>query len=359
MTILYVLLAILLLGILVTVHEFGHFIAARMTGIAVNEFAIGFGPKLLSWKSKKYDTQFSLRLIPMGGYCAFYGEDDADGKVLNDPRAYSNQSVWKRMFTVIMGPLMNFVLAFVVLFGYLMIGGIYDPAPDSLYVYAVDAASPAEAAGLMPNDIILAINDQKVSRELSGESLRAALDTQAALTGTVTVHVQRGDEILSLPLTPNFNKAEQRYLMGITLSYDLAGPRTPGIGEAVQLTWYNCVQAGSTITNALKNLVTTGEGFEETGGPVAIIHTVTEQTRQGGLEAYVNLLIIISINLGVMNLLPIPGLDGSRFLFMVVEAIRRKPIAPQKEAMVHLAGMLLLFAIMIFFTFRDVMRIFQ
>lgn len=359
MTILYVILAILLLGILVTVHEFGHFMAARLTGIEVNEFAIGFGPKLLGWKSKKYDTQFSLRLIPMGGYCAFYGEDDAQGKTLDDPRAYNRQSVWKRMFTVIMGPLMNFVLAFVVLFGYFMIGGVYDPAPDSLYVYGVDAESPAQAAGILPNDVIIAINGQPVGRELTGESLRTTLDEQAALTGTVSVQVTRDEKTVDLSLTPRFDEASKRYLMGITLSYDLAGPRTPGIGEAFQLTWYNCVSAGSAITNALKNLVTTGEGFEETGGPVAIIQTVTEQTQTGGLEAYVNLLIIISINLGIMNLLPIPGLDGSRFLFMVVEAVRRKPIAPQKEAMVHLAGMLLLFAIMIFFTFRDVMRIFH
>ena len=359
MTIIYVLLAILLLGILVTVHEFGHFMAARLTGIAVNEFAIGFGPKLLGWKSKKYDTQFSLRLIPMGGYCAFYGEDDAEGKTLDDPRAYNRQSVWKRMITVIMGPLMNFVLAFVVLFGYFMIGGVYDPAPDSLYVYGVDAGSPAQAAGLLPNDVILAINDQPVGRELSGESLRAALDQQAPLTGEVKVTVQRGNKNLTLPLTPRFDEEAQRYLMGVTLSYQLAGPRTPYVGEALQWSWQNCVSAGSAITNALKGLITTGEGFEETGGPVAIIQTVTEQTQAGGLEAYINLLIVISINLGIMNLLPIPGLDGSRFLFMMVEAIRRKPIAPQKEAMVHLAGMVLLMAVMIFFTFRDVLRIFQ
>ncbi|MBQ8536995.1 MAG: RIP metalloprotease [Clostridia bacterium] len=359
MTIFYVLLAILLLGILVTVHEFGHFVAARITGIAVNEFAIGFGPKLLGWKSKKHETQFSIRLIPLGGYCAFYGEDDVEGNILDDPRAYNRQSVWKRMFTVIMGPMMNFVLAFVVLFGYFMIGGVYDPAPDSLYVYGVEADTPAQAAGLQPGDVILAINTQAVGRELTGESLRTALDEQAALTGKVNVTVQRGQEQLVFPLTPQFNEAEQRYLMGITLSYQLSGPRTPGVGEALQLSWYNCVSAGSAITNALKNLVTTGEGFEETGGPVAIIHIVTEQTQSGGLEAYVNLLIVISINLGIMNLLPIPGLDGSRFLFMVVEAIRRKPIAPQKEAMVHMAGMLLLVAFMIFFTFRDVIRIFQ
>ena len=97
-TVLYVLIAILLLGILVTVHEWGHFIAARITGIDVMEFSVGFGPKLCGWKSKKHDTQFSIRLIPMGGYCAFYGEDDAEGKTAADPRSYSRQSVWKRMF---------------------------------------------------------------------------------------------------------------------------------------------------------------------------------------------------------------------------------------------------------------------
>lgn len=359
MTLLYVLLAILLLGILVTVHEFGHFIAARLTGIEVMEFAIGFGPKLFGWKSKKHETQFSLRAIPMGGYCAFYGEDDARGKTKNDPRSYSRQSVWKRMFTVLMGPMMNFVLAFAVLFGYFLFSGVYDAVPDSLYVYAVDADSPAQQAGIRAGDVILSINGEAVTRELSGASLREALDRQAAATGAVEMAVDRGEETLTLWVMPRYSAEHKRYLMGVSLGYELAGPRTPGLGEALAISWRNCVNAGSVIITALKNLVTTGEGLEQTGGPVAIIREVTVQTQTGGLDAYLNLLTVISINLGIMNLLPIPGLDGSRFLFMLWESVRGKPIAPQKEALVHMAGMLLLFGVMIFFTFRDVMNIFQ
>lgn len=359
MTILYVLLAIILLGILVTVHEFGHFIAARLTGIDVVEFAIGFGPKLLGWKSKKYDTKFSLRLIPMGGYCAFYGEDDAEGKTTDDPRAYNKQNVWKRIFTVLMGPLMNFVLAFVVLFGFLMISGVVDVKPDSLYVSSAEANSAAEAAGIQAGDVILSINGDPVERDLAGSSLRQAIDRHAEPDKALQVGILRGEETLFVDLIPAFDETQNRYLLGVLLTYELTDPRTPSLGEALSLSWRNCVDAGSTIFTALKNLVTTGEGLEDTGGPVAIIHAVTQQTQQGGLEAYLNLMIVISINLGIMNLLPIPGLDGSRFLFMLVEALRGKPIPPQKEAMVHMAGMLLLLALMIFFTFRDVARIFQ
>ena len=141
-TVLYVLIAILLLGILVTVHEWGHFIAARITGIDVMEFSVGFGPKLCGWKSKKHDTQFSIRLIPMGGYCAFYGEDDAEGKAAADPRSYSRQSVWKRMFSVLMGPGMNFVLAFVVLVLYFWIGGAQVPMGAYECIGSVEKAGP-------------------------------------------------------------------------------------------------------------------------------------------------------------------------------------------------------------------------
>ena len=130
-------------------------------------------------------------------------------------------------------------------------------------------------------------------------------------------------------------------------------------GDSVVSSWNNCVYAGGVIFNALKNLVTTGEGFNQTSGPVGVISEVSKEVRQGGFERFINLLVVLSINLGMMNLLPIPGLDGSRFLFMVLEAIRRKPVPPKKEAMVHLAGYVLLFGLMIFFTFKDVIRLFQ
>ena len=129
----YVLIGILLLGILIAVHEFGHFIAARISGIEVMEFAIGMGPKLIGWTGKS-GTKFSLRAIPLGGFCAFYGEDDVEGKSKDDPRAYNKQNVWKRIFTVAMGPAMNFVLAFAVAFAFFFCLGELVPVPkvDSL-----------------------------------------------------------------------------------------------------------------------------------------------------------------------------------------------------------------------------------
>ena len=129
MTFLLILAAILLLGIMIVVHELGHFFSACMVGIAVQQFSIGFGPKLLKWKSKKYDTEFMIRAIPLGGYCMYYSEDDVEGKQVDDPRAFHKQKVWKRMFTVLMGPAMNFVLACVVAVSLFYIGGVQTRIP--------------------------------------------------------------------------------------------------------------------------------------------------------------------------------------------------------------------------------------
>lgn len=362
MSILYILSAILLLGILVVVHEFGHFIFARMCGIEVAEFAIGFGPKLIGWKSRKYDTKFSVRLIPMGGFCAFYGEDDAEGNHINDPRAYAKQPVWKRMLSVLMGPGMNFVLAFTVLALFFWIGGsaVYDPV-----IIGVEPNGPAWEAGIRENDVIESINGVNV---LDGTTT-TIISAIAGYDGTAPLHLvvsRAGCETLETELTPFFDEEYSRYRAGVTIGAALRTTpdgrevRMPiSFADAVRGSWSNCVRAGTMVLDTLKDLVTTGKGLENTSGPVGVVTLVSRQVETGGLEAFLNLLVLISINLGVMNLLPIPGLDGSRFLFMLLEAVRHKPIPPEKEAIVHLTGMAFLFVVMIFFTFRDVARLFQ
>ena len=352
MSIIYVLIAILLLGILVVAHEFGHFMAARMTGIEVMEFAVGFGPKILSRTSKKTGTKFSLRVIPLGGFCAFYGEDDATGKTKNDPRAYGKQSVWKRMFTVLMGPMMNFILAFVVAAVYIFCTGTADVEP---YLMDVEPGGPAQIAGLQAGDVIAEVNGINM---LDGtmETLLGAIDGAEELTLTV----RRGEETLTIPCTPFWDEASGQYRIGITVSSRYTGAYRPvSLGAAIGQSWDTCVYAGGMILNAVGALVTRGEGLDQTSGPVGVVSLVSQEVRTYGFDAFINLLVVISINLGIMNLLPIPGLDGSRFLFMVVEAIRRKPVPQEKEAMVHLVGMLFLFGLMIFFTFRDVMNLFR
>ena len=359
MTIFYVLIAVLLLGILVTVHEAGHFFAARLTGIAVTEFAIGFGPKLAGWKSKKHGTAFSIRAIPLGGFCAFVGEDDPSGRHKDDPRAFARQKVWKRLLTVLMGPVMNFVLAFVVAALYFWIGGVGVATGIDPYVMQVAGAGPAYSAGLKDGDVITHINGVDV---LDGTTDTLLNMISGYKKGDEPLHmvIRRGETTFETDMTPFWDEAEGKYRVGVTIGgvYRVEQQKISFL-ESVSHSWETCVYAGGMVLRALGDLVTTGEGLDQTSGPVGVVSLVTEQVRTGGFDAFLNLLVVISINLGVMNALPIPGLDGSRVVFLLLESVRRKPIAPEKEAMVHLAGMAFLFMVMIFFTFKDVMNLFR
>ena len=343
----YILIGILLLGILIAVHEFGHFIAARICGIEVMEFAIGMGPKLVSRTGKKSGTKFSLRAIPLGGFCAFYGEDDAEGKFKDDPRAYNRQNVWKRIFTVVMGPMMNFVLALIVAIGFYWISGAYEVLP---VIDTVDADRPAAMAGLMPDDRIIGVDGVDFS-DAQVTDIQSALATQGE---PVDVTVLRGTEEMTFTMTPVWSEDYQKYMIGITFAME---SRPLPFGTAVQTGWSLCVEAGSLVFEALGGIFTDPEIRDSVSGPVGAVAVVAEAVQQNGFEAFISLLILISVNLGVMNLLPIPGLDGSRIVFHLVEAVRGKPIKPEREAMVHLIGMAFLFALMIFFTYKDIVRL--
>ena len=347
MTILYILLAIALLGVLITVHEYGHFIAARLTGIAVKEYSVGLGPKLLQWKSKKHETLFTLRPIPMGGYCMFYG-DETDQQNADDPRAFDKAKVWKRMLTVFSGPLMNFVLAFVLAVA-LMAG--YGYVVSQPYVADVEASMPAAEAGLQAGDELIAVDGQSIA---VGDvtALTAAIEALPD-GGSITLTVLRDGETLDLSLTPVWDEAEQRDRIGIGIRAYASLPA----GQIVPAAWNSCVYASTAILESLGKLVTTGEGASDAAGPIGVVQLVAEETQKGGLEIFLNLAVIISINLALINLLPIPGLDGSRLVFMLIEVIRRKPINRKIEATVHLVGYALLLGLMVFFTFRDVGRI--
>lgn len=352
----YIFVALLLLGILITVHEAGHFMAARLTGIPVAKFSIGMGPKLLRWKSRKHDTEFYLCLIPLGGYCAFVGEDDLG----DDPQAaqaFISQPVWKRALTVAAGPLMNFVLAFVAATLFFWIGGIDEITGISPFV-EVSAAGPAYEAGLQDGDVIESINGQNM---LDGttDTLVQAIGGYQQGDPPLQMVIRRGDDTFSTEMTPFWDEAEGRYRVGITIrGYYLTENRPCGLGEALTQSWNTCVYAGGAIISSLKTMVTTGEGVDQVMGPVGIISTVSSQVSTGGFEVFMNYLILLSINLGIMNLLPIPGLDGSRLVFLLIEAIRRKPIPPQKEAIVHFIGLVALLLLMVLLVFKDVFALF-
>lgn len=352
MTILYVLLAILLLGILIMVHEFGHFAVARLCGIAVKEFSLGFGPVIWQHKSKKSDTTFSIRPIPMGGYCMFYGDtdDDPNGSTKDDPRNYNKAPVWKRMLSVLAGPGMNFVLAFVVAIALM---GVYGAVATTPVVQEVEAGMPAAEAGLQAGDIFVRVNQTEVENG-TVQDVSNAIGADGS-SAPVEITVLRDGQEQTFTVTPQYDNELERYRVGVTIAQGYE--KTPA-SSILPSAWSLCKQASVAIVESLGKLFTTGEGLNDAAGPVGVVSLVAQQTQQGGLEIYLYLLVIISINLGLMNLIPIPGLDGSRLIFMLIEAIRRKPVNQKIEAGVHLCGYVLLFGIMIFFTFKDVLRLF-
>ena len=336
----YVLLALLLLGVLIIAHEAGHFWAARACGIEVQEFAMGMGPVLAKWKSRR-GTQFSIRLLPIGGFCQFYGEDEA----VDDPRAFNNQPVYKRMLTVASGPLMNFAVALLVVVLYVSALGIQTVVPR------VEAVEPnAAAAGLQAGDTLLTVNGRDVTdtsvvqEEISGSAGQP-----------VTLRVRRGGEELDVIIAPFFDEETVRYRVGFTFAQ--ARVRVPLSSSIPFSVRYN-IESVNLIVQTLKNLVFKGEGMNEVTGPVGTVYVIQEVTQQGGVDVYLELLALISVNLGVMNLLPIPGLDGSRLLFLLVEAVRRKPIRRELEGAIHGAGFILLMALMVVLTYKDIMQIF-
>ena len=336
----YYILALLLLGVLIMAHEAGHFLAARACGIGVQEFAMGMGPLLLKKKSKK-GTQFSLRLFPIGGYCQFYGEDED----LPDPRAFNRQAVWKRAVTVASGPLMNFIVAFLVIVLYMSAVGLLAVVPNVAQV-----EPNAQQAGLMPGDELIAVNGEAVT---DTQMIALAIDESAG--ESVTLTVLRDDEQMEIAVTPFYDEELGRYRAGFTFAQQRV--RVPLLQSVPFSVSYN-VESVRLIASTLKNLVFKGEGVNDVTGPVGTVYVIQEVTQAGGLDVYLELIALISVNLGVVNLLPIPGLDGSRLLFLLVEAIRRRPVKRELEGAIHAAGFILLMGLMIVLTYKDIMSFF-
>lgn len=336
----YYILALLLIGVLILAHEAGHFLAARACGIGVQEFAMGMGPLLLKKTSKK-GTQFSLRLFPIGGYCQFYGEDED----LPDPRAFNRQPVWKRAITVASGPLMNFIVAFLVIVLYMSAVGLLAVVPKVAQV-----EPNAQQAGLMPGDELIAVNGEAVT---DTQLIAMAIDESAG--ESVTLTVLRDGEQMEIAVTPFYDEELGRYRAGFTFAQERVHvPLLQSIPFSVS---YN-VESVRLIASMLKNLVFKGEGVNEVTGPVGTVYVIQEVTQTGGLDVYLELIALISVNLGVVNLLPIPGLDGSRLLFLLVEAIRRRPVKRELEGAIHAAGFILLMGLMIVLTYKDIMSFF-
>ncbi len=361
---LYILLALVLLGIITTFHEFGHFLVGRACGIGVIEFAVGMGPRLCGWERK--GTKYSLRLLPIGGYCSFVGEDEAS----DNPRAMNNQPVWKRMLTVLAGPAVNLLLAVIVATGLIAGGLIVNPFEiDSQPVLlSVVENSAAAEAGLLPGDTIASIDGEAISCDSAGMERAREIIGATSAGETLTLTVKRGEETLDVSLSPRYSEEDGRAMIGVSFqsfyrSYNLNV--LEAIPEAFRLTGRVVVETVKFLKNLLIGLFT-GQGVQDGAvqGVVGIVSTVSDDMKTGfgmtfvdGLHSILYWLMVISMNLGIMNLLPLPALDGGRVLFLIVEGLRGKPFNREREGLVNLIGFALLIMLAIFITYKDILAL--
>ena len=346
--VLYILIAIFMLGFIVTVHEFGHYIVGRLCGIGIVEFSVGMGPKLFGFRRR--DIDYSLRLIPLGGYCKFVGEDEENPSA----NAMNNQPAWKRLLTVAAGPVMNFLLAYVfcvILLSNFVIAE-YQPRITQIY-----ENTPAAQSVLQAGDIVTEINGMPVSYDQTGilavrEAIQSASEDQP-----VSMTVQRGEETIRVEIVPaQVTDAQTGKLVNqIGIAY---GGRYYHFGEAIARGCSYMVEVTGEMINGLKNLIFKGEGVDEVMGPVGIISFVSDLVYNEKLLAVVNLIFILSLNIGIMNLLPLPALDGGRIVFLIIEMISGKPVPPEKEGLVHGIGFALLLLLIVFITYKDIARLF-
>lgn len=369
--------------LLISLHEFGHFLVAKALKFKVDEFSVGMGPAI--FKKQKGETQYSLRALPLGGYCKFEGEDETDN---SDPRAFSNQKPWKRLLVLLAGGTFNIILGFVLFL-------VIVPAISPVSTNVIDTVVPhsyIENSGIQSGDEIVAINGKNVSfyndislyrenigndeeftitvkRDGKRETVTAKLSEQI-LTNTytedgieVTGSINGYEETDFVPYSDEYQKNDElvgttktqtRYIIGFR-------PVAEDInffnvwGEA----WNETKFVVKLVYQSFWQIITGRIGVEQMSGPVGIVKEVNNAvTAESHNWLYVlNLIALLTINLGIFNLLPIPALDGGRILFVLIEMVRRKPIPPDKEGIVHAVGMAVLLVFVLFVSYHDIVRL--
>lgn len=340
---------IVMFSLIIIVHEGGHFLVGKKNGIAVKEFSMGLGPRI--WGKKVGDTLVSLHLLPFGGACIFEGMDGTVDESRDD--LFDKAGIFARISTVFAGPICNFILAFFL--SVILIGSIGYDEPQ---IAGVLEGYPAAQAGLQAGDVIKSIGGKKIVcyRDISSHTF--------FFEGKTTeVVYERNGEVHTAVLTPLYDESEERYLFGIagSVGRHKVGPLKT-VRYAVHEVYYWIDISYKSIGMIFQGRVTK----DDVAGPVGVAQVVGQTYDHAKTDgAYyiwlnmINLTILISANLGVMNLLPLPALDGGRLMFMFIELITRKRVDPDKEAMVHFAGIIVLIVLMFFVMFNDISRFFR
>ncbi len=333
------LVAVLLFLVLIIIHEFGHFIMAKLNGVKVNEFAVGFGPKLFKWG--KGETQYSVNLIPLGGYCAMEGEDEESG----NERAFCNKKAWRRFIIVAAGAVFNILL------GVILVSLSLIPSQrfSTTTVAKFDDNAVSVQSGLREGDKIV---------EVDGRRILTTYDLSYAFTGiedgTVDLKVERNGEKTELR-DVKFATENIDGINYISVDFYVYGEEKT-FGSFIKQTLLQTASYMRVVWFSLVDLIGGKFGLNAISGPVGVTAAIGSVAKQNIMNI-IPIMALITINLGIFNLLPIPALDGGRLVFIIYEMIFKRPVPQKREALVHTVGIVILFAFMIFITFKDIWKL--
>ncbi len=340
------LITVIVFGVLIFVHEFGHFLAARIFGVRVNEFAIGMGPKLFSYKSKKSGTLYTIRALPIGGYNSMEGEieeSDEDG-------AFCSKPVWQRMIIILAGAFMNILLGFIIMLIIVLTTKNY--LSNTVNVFRADGAEGyiSDYQGLKSGDKIIKVNG---NRTHIADEVTYAIFKDGVEPVNVTV-IRDGEKIVIEGV--QFPTASiQGQVYGVR-NFSLNVERK-NFTNTMKHTFYGSINSIVQVFDAIKGIIVGKYGFNDVSGPIGVGEALGEAAAIGN-STLLMLVVLLAMNIGVFNLLPIPALDGGRFVFLLIEAIFRKPIPKKIEENINAVGMLLLFGLVIIVAFKDIFKVF-
>ncbi len=346
MTIIYF---ILILGGIVFFHELGHFLFAKKAGVYIYEFSIGMGPQLFKWKSKKDETMYSIRLLPIGGFVQMAGEEiDPDENIPKEKRMQSK--TWLQRFSImIAGIFFNFVLAIVLLF---VVGLINGTPQKEIYIGVIDKNSSAYNAGLRENFEILQVNGKKAST-------KDILSLELIANVKKEVEVKYKDENGNVEIAKfKADTIDENGTTNYKYGFSLINQKQRGFFSSIKYAFTKTIELIEYMFFVIWYLITGKISLTNLSGPIGIF-TMVGETAKEGLINLVYLMAIISVNVGFINFLPLPAFDGGRILFLIIEKIKGSPVNPKIENIIHTVGLGLLMLLMVFITYNDILRIFR
>lgn len=333
-------LAIVAIGFLILIHEFGHFLLARAFRMRVDSFSIGFGPALLSFHTRR--TEYRLSLLPLGGYVRIAGMAPGDGTAADDPASFLNRPAWQRFLVILAGPAINWLFAFLLLAS-LFMAGMQRPSEDPVIGRVADG-SPAAVVGLQPGDRIAWIDGQEIG---SWPDMVAAIKKHVGQPMPVRIERDGREIVLTPKIGPDATLGIVPKLQTVQL----------GFGDAVSTAFFTTGEVVQKTLAALGQMLR-GRGQAQLVGPVGIVSETVEAARTGA-QSLAGVLVMISLALALMNLLPLPALDGGRLVFIAIAMVRRRPVDAKVEAVIHGIGLLLLLGLVLYATYGDIGRQFS